>query len=453
MNDGHAHAVPSLPDAAPAPAPLPGTPSPGTVLVLGSAGFIAGFIIAALRRDGWTIVRGVRQRGAELGADERWCDLSGAMSDDQWRAALAGIDVVVNAAGILRETAAQRFDAIHHDAPLALARACVEAGVCRFVQISALGHPDDGGFIASKHRFDDALLRLPLSAVVLRPSVVYSPRGSYGGTSLLRAMAGLPGVLPVPGHGNWQLQPVSAECVGALVARAAAADAVGVFEVGGPAAMPLDQYQRTWRRWLRVGDAVTLRVPTSLVSMAVKLGEWFGIGPLGETMWKMLQGGNVTTPDAHQVLRSAFGVAPRSLDDVLSTVPSQVQDRWHAQLYWLAPVLRCAVGIVFVLSAVAGLVTPAHTVEALTANTVLGHWHPVALARAAGVADLLLGAWLLSGRAMRTAVTFMLMLVLAYTAVFGLAMPQSWLEPLGGMAKNLVILPALAVLWVLSDRR
>lgn len=452
MNDGHAQAVPGLPDAAPSAAAASAR-SPGTVLVLGSTGFIAGFVIAALRRDGWTVVRGVRGSRAKLAADERWFDLSDTMSEDRWRSALDGIDVVVNAAGILRETAAQRFDRIHHDAPLALAHACVDAGVRRFVQISALGHVSDGGFIASKHRFDEALLRLPLSAVVLRPSVVYSPRGSYGGTSLLRAMAGLPGVLPVPGHGNWQLQPVSAECLGALVARAAAVGATGMFEVGGPAAMSLEQYQRTWRRWLRLDDAATLRVPTVLVSMAAKLGERFGVGPLGETMWKMLQRGNVTTPDAHRVLRSAFGVAPRSLDDVLSTVPSQVQDRWHARLYWLAPVLRCAVAIVFLLSAVVGLVTPAHTVEALTADTVLGHWHPVALARAAGVADLLLGAWLLSGRAMRTAVTFMLLLVLAYTAIFGLAMPQSWLEPLGGMAKNLVILPALAVLWVLSDRR
>jgi len=452
VNDEHAQAVASLPDAAPSPA-FAGGRSPGTVLVLGSAGFIAGFVIAALRRDGWTVVRGVRESGAKLAADERCCDLSDTMSDDRWRSALDGIDVVVNAAGILRETATQRFDRIHHDAPLALAHACVDAGVRRFVQISALGHPDDGAFIASKHRFDEALLRLPLSAVVLRPSVVYSPRGSYGGTSLLRAMAGLPGVMPLPGHGNWQLQPVSAECLGALVARAAAAEAIGMFEVGGPAAMSLDQYQRTWRRWLRVGRGATLRVPTRLVSLAAAFGESCGVGPLGETMWRMLQRGNVTAPDAHQRLQATFGIAPRSLAEVLSTVPSQVQDRWHARLYWLAPTLRAAIALMFMLSAVAGLATPASTIEAMTAGSLIEGWHPVPLARAAGVMDLLLGAWLLSGRATRTAVTCMLLLVLVYSVVFGLALPQSWLEPLGGMAKNLVILPALAVLWVLSDRR
>ena len=44
-------------------------------------------------------------------------------------------------------------------------------------------------------------------------------------------------------------------------------------------------------------------------------------------------------------------------------------------------------------------------------------------------------------------------LVLVYSLVFGIALPALWLDPLGGLAKNLVILPALAVLWVLSERR
>jgi hypothetical protein len=43
--------------------------------------------------------------------------------------------------------------------------------------------------------------------------------------------------------------------------------------------------------------------------------------------------------------------------------------------------------------------------------------------------------------------------VLAYTLAFGIALPAAWLDPLGGLAKNLVVLPALAILWVLVERR
>ena len=53
----------------------------------------------------------------------------------------------------------------------------------------------------------------------------------------------------------------------------------------------------------------------------------------------------------------------------------------------------------------------------------------------------------------RTAVGAMLRLLLAYTLVLGGLVPAVWWDPLGGMAKNLVLLPALAVLWVLTERR
>ena len=72
-------------------------------------------------------------------------------SPDEWAPALEGVEIVVNAAGILRESGAQTFGAIHVDGPYALAQACVEKGVSRFVQLSALGAPEDGGFIESKH--------------------------------------------------------------------------------------------------------------------------------------------------------------------------------------------------------------------------------------------------------------------------------------------------------------
>jgi hypothetical protein len=71
----------------------------------------------------------------------------------------------------------------------------------------------------------------------------------------------------------------------------------------------------------------------------------------------------------------------------------------------------------------------------------------------AGGADLALALWLASGWRPRAAVASTLLLVLGYTLVFGALVPALWLDPLGGLAKNLVLLPALAVLWVLSDRR
>lgn len=427
--------------------------APPTVLVLGGQGFIAGFLVAALRGRGWRVLRGVRDPGPAPREDERHCDFAAMTAPAQWREALRGVDAVVNAAGILRERGRQTFETIHVAAPLAVARACVDAGVRRFVQISALGLPGDGAFVASKHRFDAALLALPLSAVVLRPSVVYSAAGSYGGTSLLRALAALPFAHAVPGDGRWLIQPIAAEDLGELVARAVEGDACGLFEVGGPEVLSLRDYQSAWRRWLRIpGDSV-LRTPEALVGIQVALGEVLGRGPMGATMWRMLRRGNVAADDMLPRLREAFGFAPRRLADALAARPSQVQDRWQARLYPLAPVLKAGVVALWLLSAWAGFVAPAAEIERLAAGSALAGFAPVALARAAAGLDLLLALWLLSGWRPRGCVALMGASALAYTLAFGALIPPLWLDPLGGLAKNLVVLPALAALWVLVDRR
>lgn len=428
-------------------------PPPGTVLVLGGDGFIAGFAIAALHARGWRVLRGVRAPGRALREDERRCDLAGMATPVQWREALAGVDAVVNAAGILRESGRRTFDAVHLDGPLALARACVEAGVRRFVQISSVGDPADGAFVASKHRFDAALLALPLSAVVLRPALVYSAAGSYGGTTLLRALAALPFGVAVPGDGDWPQQPVAAEDLAELVARALASEARGTFEVAGPARMPLRDYLLAWRRWLRLPGARVWRVPMALAGAGVALGEAFGGGPIGATTWRMLRRGVVAADDALPRLRAAFDFAPRSLADALAARPSQAQDRWQARLSLVAPLLKAGVVALWLLSAWAGFATPAAEIERLAAGSPLAGAAPVALARAGAGLDLALGLWLAGGWRPRACLALMLASVLAYTLAFGLLLPAQWLDPLGGLAKNLVVLPALAALWVLSDRR
>ncbi|BCT92092.1 oxidoreductase [Lysobacter helvus] len=422
-----------------------------TVLVIGANGFLGGHVAAALRRAGFGVVLGVRVSGRAPAADERPIDLATMTRPEDWVPVLAGVDIVVNAAGILREAGPQTFDALHVRGPLALAEACVACGVRRFVQVSALGAPEDGAFIASKHAFDDALLALPLDAVVLRPSIVYAAAGSYGGTSLLRALAAFPGAQWLPGRGEWAIQPVAMDDLAELVVAAAGNTVRGVFEVGGPVPMRLADYQATWRRWLRIPGTREVHVPGGLVSAQVWLWERLGRGPVGETMWRMLRRGNVTQPDAHAHVRDAFGVAPRALDVVLAGAASQVQDRWQAQLYFLAPTLRASIIALWVLSGIAGLRATDAQLHAMASGSWLGD--AVSLARASAWLDLILAAWLAIGWRPRLALGLMGLSVLAYTLVFGIALPALWLEPLGGLAKNLVVLPALAVAWVLADRR
>lgn len=423
-----------------------------TVLVVGAGGFIGGFITAALRAEGYRVLEGVRLGTGGSRAGRLDCDLARMTQPSDWSGVLEGVDAVVNAAGILRASRGNGFQRVHFDGPLALARACVDAGVQRFVQVSALGDPADGPFISSKHRFDAALTKLPIKSVVLRPSVVYAPDGSYGGTSLLRALAATPGVQCVPGSGGWLLQPVSADDLGRLVVQALSAGS-GVFEVVGPERMSLLDYQRQWRSWLRLRSGLVVHVPGWLVDPAVRAMDILGRGPVGRTMWRMLKRGNVGTPGAHARLHETFGIAPRKLADVLASRPSQVQDRWHARLYFLAPVMHASLVVLWLLSGWVGLTAPAEGINALVGGSVMEGLSPVALARATGALDVLAALALASGWRPRLVIAAMMSMLLAYTVAFGMLVPSTWLDPLGGLAKNLVLLPAMAMAWVTADRR
>jgi len=110
-----------------------------TVLVLGATGFIGSYVSRALRRAGFDVVQGVRSKGRASGCRSVEIDYRRDDHAEHWLPALRGIDAVVNAVGILRESSGLTFDAVHVKAPVALFEACVQAGVEKIIQISALG--------------------------------------------------------------------------------------------------------------------------------------------------------------------------------------------------------------------------------------------------------------------------------------------------------------------------
>ena len=427
------------------------------VLVIGAHGFIGSAIAAALRRAGHEIVRGVRASHTATpipGERDLVCDMARDLVEEIWLPRLEGIDAVVNCAGILRERNGDTFETVHVDAPLALFRACVRANVRRVVQISALGDPQDGEFVASKHRCDAALAALALDWVILRPSVVYSTRGSYGGTSLLRALAALP-CLAIPGDGASYLQPIAIEdlarAVSAILERPDVRNET--FELVGPDVITLAEYLRAWRAWLGYPSARECRVPSSLVRVAAQFGEWFGRGPFGLTMLRMLKRGNVGATTAWERVRARLGVEARSLESALAEVPSQTQDRWHARAYFWLPALRVTLAVLWIASGALGLLLPAQAVDASTLNGPLAPSAALTLARLGGGIDLVLGVLCLVCWRPRLIYALMAALLMVYTISIGIFWPRQWLDPFGGIAKNLPLLTALGLLWATEERR
>lgn len=425
------------------------------VLVIGAYGFIGSHITAALTAADHEVVCAVR--GARLDSRFRGlkaiaCDMTTDIDPGEWLPRLDGIDAVVNCAGILRETRHNTFRAVHEQAPAALFQACMQRGIRRVIQISALGDPADGEFIASKHRGDQALAALPLDGLILRPSLVYSVHGSYGGTSLLRAMSALPWILPVPGKGNQQVQPIAASDVGAAVVAALTAPRQ-IIELVGPEVISLRDYLLTWRHWLGFSAARIIAVPSATIRMVATVSEWIGNGPLGLTMARMLERGNVGSPDALQHMRNALDLTPRALTRVLDESPSHVQDRWHARLYFLLPALRISMALLWIVSGVVGWMTPMAKISAATPDRAFSPDTLLAMARSTGTIDLLLGVLCLTRWRSPWVLSLMWVMLLGYTVGIGILWPVHWLDPFGGLLKNIPLMLVLIILLVTDERR
>jgi uncharacterized protein YbjT (DUF2867 family) len=87
----------------------------------GATGFIGGALARALLAEGHELVCAVREPARLQLPGDRWralaCDLAAVPGADFWQPHLAGIDAVINAVGILRESRGQNFDALHARAP------------------------------------------------------------------------------------------------------------------------------------------------------------------------------------------------------------------------------------------------------------------------------------------------------------------------------------------------
>jgi hypothetical protein len=280
--------------------------------------------------------------------------------------------------------------------------------------------------------------------------------GSYGGTSLLRAMAALPFVLPLPGDGMQKVQPIAAEDIGAAVVASLqqAGDVREVLELVGPEVMPLRDYLLLWRRWLGFAPPRLLRIPIACVQLAATWGERFGNGPVGQTMTRMLERGNFGASGATERLEQALGISPRSVSRALNEAPSHVQDRWHARLYFVLPLLRTSIALLWIASGLIGwLTSPTRIADATAGYALTGPVALSALARATGSMDLLLGILCLLRWRPKLVLSGMLAMLLGYTLVIGTIWPMHWFDPFGGLLKNLPLLMILPLLIVTEERR
>lgn len=428
------------------------------ILLLGANGFIGSHVLGRLLSDPHQIRAAVRDparlklRFPELEAVR--ADLNRMLQPADWRPLLEGVDAAINCAGALQSGRGQNLRAVHLDAPLALYHACVEAKVRRVLHLSSISADPEAGteYARTKHAAEQALKALDLNWTILRPSLIYGDR-SYGGTSLLRALAALPGFTPLPGRGDQPFQPIHLDDLSETVSLVLREPrfARTVLEPVGPQRLTTAEIAKTLRAGFGLPPARLVSVPLPLVRTAARLGDLLGAGPLRTTAVEQLLHGNAGDPAPFVAVT---GIRPRRMAEALRGQPAGAQDLWHARLFFLRPLLRFALALFWMWTGLAALFwMPRAGGNALfrAAGIPEGLLAPAWIA--GGIIDLGLGLWLLLARKLARVGALMLAVTAAYLAVLTAAAPGLWLEPLGGLAKTPIVMLATLVLMAIAEDR
>lgn len=402
------------------------------ILITGASGFIGSHLAEALAREGHEILRCTH--GNPGAANGIAVDYMHDVTEASWLPRLQGVDVVINAVGILRETAQTRFDPLHHRAPAALFRACQSAGVKRVIQISALGADEHASSVyhLSKKAADDALRTLDIDWTILQPSVVFGLDGAS--TGLFLRLASLP-LIPLIGHGDQHMQPIHIDDLSALVVKLIE-EHQGIrqtIHAVGHEAVTLRQMLSSYRSGLGLGKTLFLPTPLALIRLGAKFGDITHAGALSTETLNMLLRGN--TGDAAAV-SAILGRPPRALQDFIAS-GTRRQLRTDVVLLWLRPILLLGIALMWMTSGIFSWLYAGDVGLALLDR--LGLSPAQAQAAFAAACLLNLGLGIATLRPSRALWMVQLAVIGFYTVALSFVAPQLWLDPFGPLVKNIPI--------------
>lgn len=407
------------------------------ILVCGASGFIGAAVCVALSARGHAVLRGVR---TPLDPGDLAIDFTADRAPADWLPRLAGVDVVVNAVGILVESRGERFEAIHFRAPAALFNAAVAAGVRRGVQISALGaEHGTTPYFSSKRAADELLMALPLDWIIVRPGLVHGDGGKSA--AMFRALASLP-VLLLPRQGEQRVQPLHIDDLAELVSRAveATVPARRCLDAVGPQVISCRQMLEAYRRSLRLPPAPTVPIPRAVIGgVASVLGTLAPRSPLNADTWAMLAAGCVG--DATIIARE-LGRPPQEFPAVRSELEAAGL-RAQALAVWRPWLSRIALAFVWIATGlISAFVFPLASSLDLLAAIGLGGGPALLALYGAAALDALLGIATLSYPGRRLWWSQMA-LVIGYTAIIAAALPAYLIHPFGPVTKNVTVIALL----------
>jgi uncharacterized protein YbjT (DUF2867 family) len=148
------------------------------ILVTGGTGFVGREVVAKLLALGYTVRLLVRhpERGHTFSHHPRVESIRGnALQPETLPAAMIGVQAVINLIGIIAETSHVTYEQAHTEATRNLLAAARQAGVTRWIQMSAIGTRPyaRSRYHLTKWRAEELVHKSGLDWTILRPSLIY----------------------------------------------------------------------------------------------------------------------------------------------------------------------------------------------------------------------------------------------------------------------------------------
>jgi NADH dehydrogenase len=271
------------------------------ILVTGASGFVGRHVVQALIATGEDVRCLVRdpEKGASLGCELAQGDMTDAAS---LRRAVEGADAVVHLVAV-RQGKEEKFQRVMVQGGQDLLDAAAEAGVRRFLLMSALGTREDTRdlvpYYRAKWEVEQLVQRSDIDSVIFQPSFIFGRDGGIIPT--FRRLVKLAPVTPIIGSGERRIQPIWVDDMAAYFVKALDFEAATnrTFEIGGPEQVTWNEFWARFRRALDVRRRPTIHVPVGLMRVNALLTERLpGDIPLTRDLLTMLEHeDNVVTND------------------------------------------------------------------------------------------------------------------------------------------------------------
>ena len=314
------------------------------VAVFGATGFIGRHLVQRLARAGARVRAIARDAEAgkflkPMGDPGQIAVIPGTVLDDKSVAtAIDGADAVVNLVGILYESGAQSFAAVHAEGARSVAEKARAAGARRLVHVSAIGASQSApsSYSRTKALGEVSVAKHFEGATIMRPSVVFGPGDQF--FNRFATLAQFSPVLPLIGGdmfderltggllfrgrrfggGTARFQPVYVGDVAEAILRALVDDSTAgkTFELGGPQVYSLRDImeivlRETGRRRL------LLPLPLWWAAIDAWFLEFLPSPPLTRDQVRLLARDNVVAPNAQGL--ADLGITPVAVETIVPT--------------------------------------------------------------------------------------------------------------------------------------